>query len=124
MIEYIVNKDKRTVVAMIKFVDEEGDTPETFKDSLRNFESLWMTLKRLEHSYNYYNKEYYNKASKMFFPKYMSAKAKCDPHDEWDEEYGKKLARERLVEKIHDYRGKSYYIVAELADKIYRNLIG
>ena len=58
----------------------------------------------------------------MYFPRYMSAKAKCNPEDEWDEEYGKQLARQRLVEKIHNYRSNSYKIIMDKVEEI-RNFL-
>ena len=113
MIEYIVNKEKRTVVAMIKF----GEDEETFKNSSYIYDDLIYALGRLtkeEYSIRKYNEEY----NKMYFPRYMSAKAKCSLEDEWDEDYGKRLARQRLVEKIHSYRSNSYEIIAEMVQRI------
>ena len=122
MIEYIVNKDKRTVVAMIKLVDKDGDSILTFKDSDNIFDNLWDTLMRLKHNKDIFNKDYFSKANKMYFPNHMTAKAKCSPEDEWDEDYGKLLARERLVEKIHNYRSDSYIIIYNLVKEIECNL--
>lgn len=113
MIEYIVNKEKRTVVAMIKFDEDE----KTFKNSPYIYEDLtyvFAGLKKEKYSSKKHGKEY----SKMFFPRYMSAKAKCSLEDKWDEEYGKQLARERLVEKIHNYRSNSYKMIAEMVQRI------
>lgn len=59
----------------------------------------------------------------MYFPHYMSAKAKCNPEDEWNEEYGKQLARQRLVEKIHNYRSNSYKIIADKVEEIKKFLL-
>jgi hypothetical protein len=114
MFEYIVNKEKRTVVAMIKF---DKGTP-SFKDSGDIFDDLWMAFKRLKSSDSFWGNDYREKEQKMYFPKYMSAKAKCNPEDEWDEEYGKKLAYDRLVEKIRKYRSQAYCIVADLVEEI------
>ena len=125
MIEYIVNKEKRTVVAMIKFVNdyEEGILVPTFKNSQLIFDDLWMALHHIKHDDNtFWNKKYHKKFSKMSFPNHMTAKAKCNPEDEWDEEYGKKLAYERLVEKIHNYRSNSYKIISDLIKEIAENL--
>ena len=114
MIEYIVNKEKRTVVAMIKFNEE---TP-SFKNSGDIFDDLWMAFNRLKSSDSFWGNDYRKKVSKMYFPKYMSAKAKCNPEDEWDEDYGKALARMRLVEKIKKYRSDSYKIISDLNNEI------
>lgn len=118
MIEYIVNKEKRTVVAMIKFIDEDGDCSKVFKDSDYIFDNLWTTLMHFKSHGNIWDKSYHSKADKMYFPKYMTAKAKCSPEDEWDEAYGKELAYERLVEKIRNYRSQAYHIVADLVEEI------
>ena len=120
MIDYIINKEKRTIVAMIKFCDDiEYDSVLTFKDADLIFDGLWSALYRLKHdNNNRWGRDYHNKANKMFFPRYMSAKAKCSPDDEWNEEFGKELARKRLVEKIHNYRSNSYKIIAEVIKEL------
>lgn len=118
MIEYIVNKEKRTIVAMIKFNEDN----KTFKHSWVIFNRLYEVLNYLYDKDTEYSKSYYKKENKMYFPKYMSAKAKCNPEDEWNEEYGKQLARQRLVDKIHNYRNNSYKIIAKMADEIKEKL--
>lgn len=114
MIEYIVNKEKRTVVAMIKFNSGE----ETFKDSDVIYENIYQALARLERNKFNKTKNFYYNSYKMFFPRSMSAKAKCNSEDEWDEEYGKQLARQRLVDKIRKYRSNSYKIIADLIEEM------
>ena len=114
MIEYIVNKEKRTVVAMIKF---DKGTP-SFKNSDDIFDDLWSAFKRFKSSDSLWGNDYSVKAKKMYFPKYMTAKAKCSPEDEWNEEYGKQLAYERLVKKIRNYRSQAYHIVADVVEEI------
>lgn len=37
------------------------------------------------------------------FPSSISAKAKCAPEDEWDEEFGRELAYQRAREKYYRY---------------------
>ena len=114
MIKYIINKEKRTVVAIIEF----GENEETFKNSSYIYDDLSWTISRLKKNNHENSKETRANMDKMFFPKYMSAKSKCSPEDEWDEEYGKQLARQRLVEKIHNYRSNSYKIIAEIVQRI------
>lgn len=124
MIDYIVNEEKRTVVAMIKFVDEDGYSIPTFKNSEFIFDDLWSVLKRIKHDGNtFWNREYKKKINKMFFPNHIVAKAKCSPDDEWNEEFGKELARKRLVEKIHNYRSNSYKIIAEMIEEIHNKFV-
>ena len=118
MIKYVVNKEKRTIIAMIKFVDEYGDYTEVFKNSQLIFDDLWMAIKRLNSEDLIWTEKYRNKANKMYFPKYMIAKAKCNPEDEWNEDYGKELAYERLIEKIRDYRCQAYRIITDLTKEI------
>lgn len=114
MIKYIINKEKRTVVAVIEF----GKNEETFKNSSYIYDDLHWAIHHLKKSENKISKEFKINTDKMFFPKYMSAKAKCSPEDEWDEEYGKQLARQRLVEKIYKYRRNSYLTISNMAQKI------
>lgn len=114
MIQYIVNKEKRTVVAMIKFNEDNR----TFKNSWSIFNRLYEVLDYLYDRDTEFSKSYYKKENKMFFPTYVSAKAKCNPEDEWDEEYGKQLARQRLVDKIHNYRSNSYKVIADMVNEI------
>ena len=123
MIEYIVNEEKRTIVAMIKLGDKDNYHLSAFNKSESIFEDLWIALKRIKNSSNYYDKEYYSKMNKMSFPYYMSAKAKCNPSDEWNEEYGKEIARKRLVGKIHKYRSNAYGIIIELINEISNSFI-
>ena len=115
MIEYIVNKDKRTIVAMINF----GYNQETFKHSGKIYNNIFNTLKSLKkEGTSFFDIRKDANFNKMYFPIRMSAKAKCSLEDEWNEEYGKQLARQRLVEKIHSYRSNSYKIIAEMVQKI------
>ena len=116
MIEYIVNKEKRIIVAVIKFANQE----ETFKNSSYIYDDISWGLNRYKNEKNQFNrtKKYKQNYSKMFFPKTMSAKAKCNLNDEWDEEYGKQLARKRLVEKIKKYRSNSYKIIVDLIEEM------
>ena len=114
MIEYIVNKEKRTIVAMIKF----GNYEETFKDSSYIYDDISWGFRRIKKNVSKCNEKYKQDYNKMFFPKIMSAKAKCSLNDEWDEEYGKQLARQRLVEKIKKYRSNSYKIITDLIEEM------
>lgn len=114
MIEYIVNKEKRTVVAMIKFDNNE----ETFKDAEYIYDDISWSFSHIKKNDFRCTEKYKQDYNKMFFPKTMSAKAKCNPEDEWDEEYGKQLARQRLVEKIKKYRSNSYKIIADLIEEM------
>ena len=118
MIEYIVNKEKSTVVAMIRF-DEDIDNRNCFKSSDWIYSSLYDALSGLQRKDNWiFNKTYNKQIKKMSFPQVITAKAKCSPNDEWNEEIGKEIARERLVKKIKKYRSESYQIIADMAQEI------
>ena len=113
MIEYNINKEKRTVAAFIKFDEYENDR-ECFENSLGVYDDLSWTIARLKKNGFVFSKKHERNKNKMIFPMCMSAKAKCSPEDEWDENYGKALARERLVNKIHNYRSNSYKIIGDM----------
>ena len=121
MIEYNVNKKKRTVAAFIKFDEYENDR-ECFENSLGIYDDLGWTITRLKKNGFVFSKKHEKNKNKMIFPMYMSAKAKCSPEDEWDEDYGKALARERLVNKIHNYRSNSYKIIQDIVKEIDESL--
>ena len=114
MIDYIINKEKRTVVALMRFKERE----ETFKNSDWIYDELTSTLGYLKYNGYYPFKKYRKGEDKMFFPRVITAKAKCNPNDEWDEEIGKELAYERLVEKIRKYRSDSYKIIGDITKEI------
>lgn len=109
MIDYIVNEEKRTVVAVIKF----GKNEEAFKNSLYIYNALSYVFEKLKKE-NYSNKKHDKEFSKIYFPKHMSAKAVCSPEDEWNEEYGRQLAKQRLVKKIHKYRSDAYRTILKM----------
>lgn len=86
-VEYIVNPEKRTVVAILKgteldahkaIVRQVGEADESFF----GFNSNWTTL----------------------IPDCFVGKAKCDPRDEFSIDEGKKIAKARCMEKY--YRAK------------------
>lgn len=108
MIDYIVNEEKRTVAAVIKFNDEEA-----FRGSSKIYDSL-VTVKDILSKNDSYGKKYFEKLDKMYFPKHISAKAVCSPEDEWNEEYGRQLAKQRLVKKIHKYRSDTYRTILKM----------
>lgn len=85
-VKYNVNKEKRTVVAYI-----EG-TAEMFVDFLYKNDAPIPS------------KEWFwdgDGFSTGKMPNHFSAKAVCSPDDEWDEELGKRIAFDRLKNKIN-----------------------
>lgn len=82
---FYVDEAARVVVCVIP------DTCSTFMNFLE--ESLYQNGILLPlPNYSEYN-----------FPSSISAKAKCAPEDEWDEEYGRELAYQRAKEKYYRY---------------------
>lgn len=90
-VEYIINEEKRTVVAILKGTEldahkaimrQVGDAEESFF----GFNSNWTTL----------------------IPDSFTGKAKCDPRDEFSLDEGKKIAKARCMERY--YRAKDVAI--------------
>ena len=88
-INYVINKEKRTIVAIM--TDCEYD----ILDSLikAGLYSLY---------------DYGDKVKKAMIPNVFRGKAKCSPEDEWDEEAGKKIARERMLAKYYLHKAKKF----------------
>jgi len=87
MFKYYVNEEKKVVVAIA-----ENCTNLAIQKILRKYPVSRSALLADE---NYFNK--------AFMHDTYSAKAKCDPNDEFDVEFGKKLAKKRLEEKLEKY---------------------
>ena len=84
--KFYVDKEARTVVCVIP------DTRFTFVRFIeKNMDAYQIAL-----SFPYPYNDYY-------FPSSISAKAKCAPEDEWDEEFGRELAYQRAKEKFYRY---------------------
>ena len=77
---YFINEEKRTIVAVLD--NCEGDLGERIRK----------VLKRHNTNFRYYE-------SKTEMPDVFRGKARCNPQDTWDEAIGKKLAKERALEK-------------------------
>lgn len=80
-------------------------------------------LKHIEHEeWSPFVDVYYNKkCAKCRMPEHPTARATCDPRDEYDEEYGKQLAYDRLKigywSQFEDRLGKFNELLMELFDK-------
>lgn len=82
-VKYHVNKEKKIVVAIlehtedlfINYIEENG--------GLYSYESIWRDLK------------------KYSMPARFVGISKCGPDDEWDEDFGKLVAFDRLKEKLN-----------------------
>lgn len=81
-IRYEVNEEKRTVVAVIT---------DTYYDAILMADKMFKnTPFRTDFGYSHHMRKYYIKDT------YVGI-AKCNPDDEWDEEVGKELARQRVL---------------------------
>lgn len=81
-IRYEVNEEKRTVVAVIT---------DTYYDAILMADKMFKnTPFRTDFGYSQHMRKYYIKDT------YVGI-AKCNPDDEWDEEVGKELARQRVL---------------------------
>ena len=85
-IRYYIDEDKQTVVAVMD--DCEYDAIDVLQK---------MGIRKITH-------DGYNMDKFMMNTSYRG-KAKCSPDDEWNEEYGMALARNRMLENY--YRGRS-----------------
>lgn len=84
--KFYVDKDARIVVCVIP------DTRFTFVRFIEKNTAAYQIALPFPYPYD----EYY-------FPSSISAKAKCAPEDEWNEEYGRELAYQRAKEKYYRY---------------------
>lgn len=117
MIEYIVDKKKRKVVAIVKLSENEILSKKYYGNwsscDLDAFACLRGEF--CGNSESAINNERYKKIHKLLNTNFFVGKAKCNPNDEWDEELGKKIARERAYRKIGRVRIQIYdYIIQEM----------
>ena len=85
MIKYQISKKKRTIIAM-------------FNSNWKN--RLYSTVYKIfgKEKFSVNISDIINKILKSY-TKGLFAKAKCNPGDAWNEEYGKALAKDRLLKK-------------------------
>lgn len=100
MVRYIVDKDKKVVVAILETVNKEGENVTSY-DAFRKLYKIvgHDNFNHLTHPELLMNKRY-------------TAKATCDDEDEFDVEVGKKIALERVKKKYFaalDRRIINYY---------------
>ena len=103
MIKYYVNEDKRTVVAKMEY----DDSIEMKKDVVKYATGAiirWMYSQGFC-EYKYYIKDFFCSLIYTIADKYFSTpilgKAKCSEEEEFDEEFGKELARTRCLEQYY-----------------------
>ena len=108
-INYVINKEKRTVVCIMRNAEEDACGPvEKYLDS-KGLSFDWATYK------------------KLLLPESIVGVAKCNPNDEWDEEFGKRLARKRCSDKYEAIKleklRKFWNEIISLAHLVYDKLI-
>lgn len=87
--EYIVNEEKRTVICVIHTTDQDNEVG-----------MEWATAQNLRDDLMV-DSWYLRNVAGARLPKHFAGKAVCSPHDKWDVEIGKKIARYRALEKYH-----------------------
>ena len=93
-IKYVVNPEKKTVVCLL-----EGCKDDVYNAMSPSEQAIVLFL--------HVNCELNNK--------YIGV-AKCDPEDTFDEEFGRKLARNRMLKKYYRDRAYIYYNIKECVD--------
>ena len=114
MIKYYVNEDKRTVVAKMEY-----ENPFEMKQDVAKYAIgaivRWMNS-QVFGEYEYCIKDFFLSLIYTIADKYFSTpvigKAKCSEEDEFDEEFGKELARTRCLEQY-------YYRLALCCEDVY-----
>lgn len=114
MIRYYVNEEKKVVVASFDKDNDQHDSRETV------FEYLFNDIVKI---FNNSNKRIVINIDTLFYRllnKYnkrmgMSGLARCHEEDEWNEEIGKRIARDRLMRK---YNNLKFDIVCEIERQI------
>lgn len=95
-VNYNVNEEKRTVVAYIE------DIEDMFSDFVYN-------------NYRPLNGSFFAHDAKLRMPNRFYAKAVCSKDDEWDVELGKRIAFDRLKDKINNsFFSRASYFVTEM----------
>ena len=103
MIKYYVNEDKRTVVAKMEY-----ENPLEMKQDVVKYATgaitRWMYSQGFC-EYEYCIKDFFHSLIYTIADKYFSTpilgKAKCSEEEEFDEEFGKELARTRCLEQYY-----------------------
>ena len=90
-IRYVVNKEKRTCVALLENIEF---------DAINKINKMCLKDARFTDHANMY--AYVCRDSKYVMPNKFVGVAKCSFEDNWDEEVGKRVAREKLLDKYHN----------------------
>lgn len=90
-IRYVVNKEKRTCVALLENIEF---------DAINKINKMCLKDARFTDCANMY--AYVCRDSKYVMPNKFVGVAKCSSEDNWDEEVGKRVAREKLLDKYHN----------------------
>lgn len=114
MIRYYVNKEKKVVVASFDKDNDSHDSRETVFEYLFNdIAKIFMNSnKRIVVNIDTLLYRLINKYNKRMG---MSGLARCHEEDEWNEEIGKRIARDRLMRK---YNNLKFDIVCEIERQV------
>ena len=103
MIKYYVNEDKRTVVAKMEYDDSIEMKRDVVKYATGAI-TRWMYSQGFC-EYKYFIDDFFTSLIWTIADKYFSTpilgKAKCSEEEEFDEEFGKELARTRCLEQYY-----------------------
>lgn len=110
IIRYFVNKEKRTVACVMYQAESDANNGiRKYLASNGDFDYGWDMF------------------SKMQLPSAITGIAKCSPDDEWNEEFGKQLARERCYNKYEALKLEKYRkimtVLTSMVDDIDNHLI-
>lgn len=117
---YIVNPEKKIVVAILKanidnVDDMKGIADEVIRECSRT--TIYAILELIEKAGDF-------DMSNLDIPYEVLYKgiAKCDEHDEFNEEIGKKIAGNKAEMKYHIAMAKKYKVLVSLIEKAYEEL--
>ena len=100
-IRYIINEEKRTVVAIMEHCARDADDIFTHDFTAEGIDVLC-----------------YASNFKNYLKNTYRAKAKCSMDDEWDVEVGKKVAREKMLAKYYRDLAKTMEGCIDIAHNI------
>ena len=122
MIEYIINEEKKTVVAKFKRYDESYNDRDTWKHYIMNH--VWNLIEKhnLDYSIEHcIGRDILGKELDKLDSRFYGI-AHCSDKDAFDIDFGKELAKKRLLKKYYkvqmSYEKKLHRIVDNIAANI------
>lgn len=103
MIKYNVDKEKGVVVAYLQLGCEECFP--NAADMCIKLNDLWCEFIKTDMiSHN----KFWNGLDDVWYGGTIRGIARCHPDDEWNEEVGRRIAKEKLLNKLQERRRKAY----------------